>query len=68
LTETQVVDDPHPGTQGEGHDSHGQPEDPNAAPMRLDVRESFPVSAVLFCVVLGAIAIVAGTLVGLTVN
>ena len=52
--------DPH------AHDSHGH-DDPNAAPTRSDVREQFSANAIVFCAILGAAAIVAGTFIGLTV-
>ena len=55
-----------PAVDHQAHDSHGH-DDPNAAPMRSDVREQFSSNAVLFCAILGAVAIVAGTFIGLTV-
>ncbi|MEP7216040.1 MAG: hypothetical protein ABI782_07280 [Anaerolineaceae bacterium] len=65
--------DSHPGTHAgaapahpaDAHDSHG-PVDPNAAPLRADVRETFSPRAVAFCAIVGAVAIVAGTVAGLT--
>lgn len=50
-----------------GHDGHDQPADPNAAPTRSDVRDQFSAAAVLYCALLGAIAIVAGTVLGFVV-
>lgn len=50
------------------HDDHGHgPEDPNASPLRGDVRDTFSTGAIAFCAVLGLVAIVAGTVIGLTV-
>jgi hypothetical protein len=50
----------------DSHDPHGEV-DPNAAPMHTEVRAEFPVSAVLFCYLLAAIALIAGVVTGLTV-
>lgn len=50
----------------EPHESHGH-FDPNAAPMRADVRETFSTGAVAFCAIVGAIAIIGGTIAGLTI-
>ena len=59
--------DPHAATHAaDAHDSHGHI-DPNAAPSRADVRENFSRGAVAFCAILGAIAIIAGTIAGLTI-
>ncbi|MBA4180632.1 MAG: hypothetical protein C0506_08605 [Anaerolinea sp.] len=60
--EPALTADPHA-----AHDSHGHETDPNAAPMRGDVRDQFSSRAVLFCAVLAAIAIVAGTVLGLSI-
>ena len=46
---------------GHGHD------DPNAAPMHLDVRRTFPTGAVVFCYLLAAVALVSGVITGLTI-
>ena len=40
--------------------------DSNAAPLRADVRETFSTRAVAFCAIVGTVAIVAGTIAGLT--
>lgn len=50
----------------DSHEAHGHA-DPNAAPMHTDVQESFSPSAVLFCYVLAAIALIAGLVSGLTI-
>ncbi|MEO8538238.1 MAG: hypothetical protein ABI577_00765 [bacterium] len=49
----------------DAHDSHA-PADPNAAPLRQDIRQSFSPGAVLFCYALAAIALVSGIVAGLT--
>lgn len=65
MAETQAI--AHP-TDHAAHDDHGHgPEDPNAAPMRSDVRDAFSPGAIAFCAILGVVAIVAGTVIGLTV-
>ena len=70
MADTHAAQQSAPAHEGSGghdpHDSHGH-DDPNAAPMRSDVREQFSSNAILFCAILGAIAIVAGTFIGLTV-
>jgi hypothetical protein len=48
------------------HDAHAEV-DPNAAPMHIDVRETFSRGAVLFCYALAAIALVSGVVAGLTI-
>ncbi len=62
--------DPHsaltPAHEAGHHDSHAAV-DPNTAPLRADVRESFSTGAVIFCAILGAVAVVGGTIVGLTI-
>lgn len=60
LEHAHMADSHHDG-HGHGHD------DPNAAPTRSEVRANFPVSAVLFCYLLAAIALAAGVVTGLTV-
>ena len=54
-------------TEHHEDDGHDAPEDPNAAPTHLDVRSDFSVAQMAFIWGLGAIAIVAGIAVGLTV-
>lgn len=49
----------------ETRDAHGHT-DPNAAPMRADVRETFSTGAVAFCAIIGVVAIVGGVVAGLT--
>ena len=46
---------------GHGHD------DPNAAPMHLDVQRTFPTGAVVFCYLLAAAALIGGVITGLTI-
>ncbi len=41
--------------------------DPNAAPLRADVRETFSRGAVIYCAILGAAAVIGGTIAGLTI-
>lgn len=55
-----------PSHAADAHDSHGSA-DPSAAPLRADVRETFSTRAVAFCAVVGGVAIVAGTIAGLTI-
>ncbi len=55
-----------PAHEAEHHDAHANV-DPNAAPLRADVRESFSTGAVIFCAILGAVAVVGGTIAGLTI-
>ena len=58
--------EPHAALTADNHDSHA-PADPNAAPMRADVRETFSRGAIAFCAILGAVAIIGGTVAGLTI-
>jgi hypothetical protein len=51
-------------SEGGGHHT---PEDPNAAPTHLDVRTDFSFAQMAVIWGLGAVAIVAGIVVGLTV-
>ncbi len=51
----------------DAHDPHHAPADPNAAPMRQEVRSSFSRGQLLFAWTLGAIAIVGGTILGVLV-
>ena len=44
---------------------HGTPQDPNAAPMRQEVREKFATFQVAAAAVLGLIALGAGTVLGI---
>ena len=57
---------PHETDQHEG-EGHHAPEDPNAAPTHLDVREQFSFAQMAVIWGFGAIAIVAGIVAGLTV-
>ncbi|MEO6397184.1 MAG: hypothetical protein ABIP13_01835 [Tepidiformaceae bacterium] len=57
---------PTPLAEQHGHEAH-PPADPNAAPLRQDVRETFSRGAVAFCAILGAVAIIGGTVAGLTI-
>ena len=57
--------DSHLEEHGHGH-GHGH-DDPNAAPMHAEVRGDFPQSAVIFCYLLAAIALIAGLVAGLTI-
>ena len=49
----------------DAHDTHHAPVDPNAAPMRQEVRADFSRSQLMFAWALGAIAIVGGTIFGI---
>ena len=67
LPETDIAMAPaHAADAHDSHDSHGSV-DPSAAPLRADVRETFSTRAVAFCAVVGGVAIVAGTIAGLTI-
>lgn len=46
-------------------DSHGEDLDPNASPMRQQIKEDFSSAAVAFAVSLGAIAAIAGLVLGI---
>ncbi len=46
-------------------DAHHTPNNPDAAPMHTDVRESFDPGAVAFCYVLTFLALAAGIVSGL---
>lgn len=46
-------------------DSHGHAPDPNTAPTRSEVKESFSQVDVVICIALGLIAIAAGTICGI---
>ena len=61
--ETNIA--PVPAHTEDAHGSHAVV-DPNAAPLRADVRETFITRAVAFCAIVGTVAIVAGTIAGLT--
>ena len=55
-----------PAPPANAHDSHPLM-DPTAAPLRADVREAFSTRAMVFCAVVCAVAIIAGTVAGLTI-
>jgi len=55
---------PRSAYMSDAHDTHHAPADPNAAPMRQEVRSSFSRSQLLFAWTLGAVAIVGGTVFG----
>jgi hypothetical protein len=48
----------------DAHDTHHAPTDPNAAPMRQEVRSDFSRGQLLFAWTLGAVAIVGGAIFG----
>lgn len=60
--------DAHAASAHDPHDAHHAPVDPNAAPMHQEVRFEFPQTALWFAWGLGALAIVLGIVLGLTVN
>lgn len=49
----------------DSHDSHHAPADPNAAPMRQEVRFDFSMGQLLYAWLLGAVAIIGGTVLGI---
>lgn len=53
------------GAPAHGHDSHGHPVDPNAAPLRQDVTADFATVHYIIAGLLGGGAIVLGTIFGL---
>jgi hypothetical protein len=57
-----------PDIHGEVEDEHETTMDPHAAPLRLEVRERFSSLQIAIVWALGAVAIVAGLIVGLTVT
>jgi hypothetical protein len=50
----------------DSHAAHGH-DDPNAAPMHQDVKETFSPGAVWFCYLLAAAALIGGLVTGLTI-
>jgi hypothetical protein len=48
-------------------ETHTTAQDPDAAPMHLDVRERFTALQVTICAAAGAVAIIAGIVLGLVV-
>jgi hypothetical protein len=46
-------------------DSHGHASDPDAAPTRSEIKESFSQVDVVICIALGVVAIAAGTICGI---
>lgn len=62
MTQAPVADH----AEQDAHDGHhAAPADPNAAPLRQQVRSEFSMGQLLYAWILGAIALVGGTVAGL---
>jgi hypothetical protein len=55
---------PRSAFMSDAHDTHHAPTDPNAAPMRQEVRSDFSRGQLLFAWTLGAVAVVGGAIFG----
>lgn len=61
-----IHEDAPPATHEPGADAHhGQPDDPGAAPMHQDIKESFSNAQVAYVTLLGLVAAVGGIVFGL---
>jgi len=49
-------------------EAHGTHDDPNAAPMHLEVVDTFTRAQVAFCAALGGVAIIAGIILGIVLS